>query len=57
MGLGFWAFHLGSPPFFHPLLKRPQIFQDVHHVNALPKLGDIPVIFGIFSKCFAQNSF
>jgi hypothetical protein len=48
---------LGSPPFFHPLLKRPQIFQDVHHVNALPKLGDIPVIFGIFSKCFAQNSF
>jgi hypothetical protein len=31
--------------------------EDVHHGNALPKLGDILMIFGIFSKCFAQRSF
>jgi hypothetical protein len=56
MVLGFWAFHLVSSLFFSSFIQEASD-EDVHNGNALSKLGDIPVIFGIFFKCFAQRSF
>jgi len=38
--------------FLHDILDN-----DVQHINAFPKLGDVQLAFGIFTRCFSQKPY
>ncbi len=44
---------LGTSSFISSLIKNV-LLKDVHHVDLLPKIGDVQMAFGILTHCFMQ---
>jgi hypothetical protein len=47
--------HFGSTSFVSSSFLQAALEKDVHHIEVLPRLGDVQVTFGIFFQCFAQR--
>jgi hypothetical protein len=53
MTLGSWVSFLAPTISLHPFCKS----EDVRHVDAFSRLGDVVVAFGIFFRCFTQGPY